>query len=130
MLEGPHQRLPKCLHCSSKLVRQALFYHFTSHESVLNNDFQRIEWPRFAVLVERSVSLGGGQTPVTVHRGATVAHLKQSIHRQCTIAPSRSHLLLLHNKHLEPLDNDDQLLDTVGITERSSVFATLQGTSN
>ena len=78
-------------------------------------------------MVDRSLSLGGGRTPVRVFEGDTVGHLKQSIHRQCAIEPT-THTLLLHKYNLEPLEHDDQLLDTIGITDRSSVFVTLQGT--
>jgi len=78
-------------------------------------------------MVDRDLSLGGGRTQVTVF-GATVGELKQSIYRQCTIEPTGSHTLLVHNAKLEALEHDDQVLDTIGITDRSSVFATLRGT--
>jgi len=78
-------------------------------------------------MVDRSLSLGGGRTPVRVFEGDTVGHLKQSIHRQCAIEPT-THTLLLHKYNLEPLEHDDELLDTIGITDRSSVFVSLQGT--
>jgi len=79
-------------------------------------------------MVDRSLSLGGGRTPVRVFEGDTVGHLKQSIHRQCAIEPTGTHTLLLHKYNLEALEHDDQLLDTIVITDRSSVFVSLQGT--
>jgi len=78
-------------------------------------------------MVDRDLSLGGGRTSVTVV-GATVGDLKQSIYRQCTIEPRGNHTLLVHNNKLEALEHDDQVLDTIGITDRSSVLATLRGT--
>jgi len=79
-------------------------------------------------MVDRSLSLGGGRTPVEIWLWASVGDLKQSIHRQCAIEPTGTHTLLLHKYNLEPLEHDDQLLEAIGITDRSSVFVTLQGT--
>jgi len=78
-------------------------------------------------MVDRSLSLGGGRTPVNIWLWASVGDLKQSIHRQCAIEPA-THTLLLHKYNLEPLEHDDQLLEAIGITDRSSAFVTLQGT--
>jgi len=59
--------------------------------------------------------------------GATVGSLKRAIHRRIAI-PSTTRTLLLLNNNLEPLQHDDQSLDAIGITDRSSLFITLQGT--
>jgi len=80
------------------------------------------------VMVERSLALGGGRTRVRLFPGASVIGLKQAIHRQCSIAPAAHTLLLHNNNNLEPLDHDEQHLDAVGISDRSSVLVDLQGT--
>ena len=97
----------------------------TTHHKPLDITNQPSESTTITVFVDRSRSLGGGRTRVEVLLGASVGDLKQSIHRQCSIEPT-THTLLLHN--LQPLKQDDQRLDTIGITDRSSVFLTLQGT--
>ena len=79
-------------------------------------------------MVDRDLSLGGGRTPIEIWRWARVGDLKQSIYRQCTIEPTGNHTLLVHNNKLEALEHYYQVLDTIGITDRSSVFATLRGT--
>ena len=78
------------------------------------------------VMVDRPLSLGGGRTPVNISLSSSVGTLKQAIHRQCAI-PSPIRTLLLNN-NLEPLQHDDQSLYSIGITDRSSLFITLQGT--
>jgi len=71
-------------------------------------------------MVDRSLSLGGGRTPVSILRSSSVGNLKQAIHRQCAIPPTTRTLLLLNN-NLKPLD-------VAGITDRSSLFITIQST--
>jgi len=77
-------------------------------------------------MIDRSLSLGGGRTPVSILRSSSVRNLKQAIHRRIPIPPTTRTLLL--NNNLEPLQHDDQSLDAAGITDRSSLFITLQGT--
>ena len=79
------------------------------------------------VMIELSLSLGGGQVTAKLDPGATVGSLKRAIHRRIAI-PSTTRTLLLLNNNLEPLQHDDQSLDAIGITDRSSLFITLQGT--
>jgi len=76
------------------------------------------------VFVDRSLSLGGGRTRVNVFPGACVRGLKQAINRQLDIT-STTHTLLFVDINLEPLKHDDQLLSSIGITDGSSVFLTL-----
>ena len=76
------------------------------------------------VFVDRSLSLGGGRTRVNVFPGATVGGLKQAINRQLDIT-STTHTLLFVDINLEALEHDDQLLSSIGITDGSSVFLTL-----
>jgi len=78
------------------------------------------------VMVDRSLSLGGGRTPVSILRSSSVGSLKHAIHRRIPISPTTRTILL--NNNLEPLEHDDQSLDAIGITDRSSMFITLQGT--
>ena len=77
-------------------------------------------------MVDRSLSLGGGRTPVSILRSSSVGSLKHAIHRRIPISPTTRTILL--NNNLEPLEHDDQSLDAIGITDRSSMFITLQGT--
>jgi len=85
-----------------------------------------IETPTITVLIDRSLSLGGGRTQFAIFPGASVGGLKQAIHRQCAIPLSLR--ILLHNSKYEPLENDEQTLNVIGITDRSSLFVTVQGT--
>ena len=81
------------------------------------------------VHVDRALCLGGGRMPVRVFREASVAGLKRVIHRTLAIAPSTP-TLLFHNKNskMEGLDDDKQLLGSIGIFELSLLFVTHQGT--
>ena len=72
------------------------------------------------VMIELSLSLGGGQVTAKLDPGATVGSLKRAIHRRIAI-PSTTRTLLLLNNNLKPLD-------VAGITDRSSLFITRQGT--
>jgi len=78
------------------------------------------------VFVDRSLSLGGGRTRVEVSRWGrvSVGALKQAINRQLDIT-STTHTLLFVDINLEALEHDDQLLSSIGITDGSSVFLTL-----
>ena len=109
------------------LTRLSLSLLYDSQPPILHLTHQPQSESVPIVMVDQTLSLGGGQVKVKLDPDATVGSLKQAIHRRIPIPPTTRTLLLLNN-NLEPLQHDDQSLDAIGITDRSSLFITLQGT--
>lgn len=82
------------------------------------------------MLIDRSLALGGGQTPVQILQSATVKELRQEALRVCGIASTfETNLFLSKTDNLEPIGDDNQCLDAVGVSDHSLVYLSCQGTS-